>query len=181
MKLSLPLFFIFITTISYSQIQKKEMQLSLQFAPYITNQNNNIENSTDVGYIGIINFELFISKNISVSTGFFTSNNTLFKNESGTTINSYGILPSAQYYFINKKKFTIFGTVGYGFGFEDLTRLNIQNSAITIFDIGVGGNFWVSDKFSIKLTIPYFYSKNITINRKAVEGVTPFFGVNYKI
>jgi len=178
MKFNKPLLFltILITSLCFSQNQKKDIFVSLQAAPFISGGNSN-----DIGVIGITGFEVFMTNSISVSTSFFTSNNTLFKNENGTTIHSYGILPSVQYYIINKSKFNIFGTLGYGFGFEDLTRSNIENSALTIFNIGVGGNYKISSNLYLKLTLPYFYAKNITINKKALEGITPFFGVNYKL
>ncbi len=164
------------TSFCFSQNQKKETFVFLQVAPFISG-----ENSKDIGAIGIAGFEVFVTNNISVATGVFSSNNTMFKNNNGTTIHSYGILPSVQYYIINKSKFNVFCTLGYGFGFEDLTRSAIQNSALTIVNIGLGGNYSIMNNLYLKLTIPYFYAKNITINKKALEGITPFFGVNYKL
>ncbi len=175
-KTTLFLLTVLITSFCFSQNKKRDLFVSLQAAPFISG-----ENSNDIGVIGTVSFEVLVANNISITTGFFTSNNTLFKNENGTTIHSYGILPSVQYYIINKSKFNIFGTLGYGFGFEDLTRSNIENSALTIFNIGVGGNYEVANNLYLKLTIPYISAKNITINENALEGVAPFLGINYKL
>lgn len=160
----------------YSQYKKGDVSLSIQGAPFTTGYGID-----DFGFIGLATSEFFIIPKLSAGVSFFTSNNTAFKNNSGTTIHSYGVIPSLQYYAFNKNKFNVFGQIGYGYGFEDLTRGYIENSALTVFNIGVGGNYNFSENWMIKLTIPYFKAQNVTIDASAADGVTAFIGVGYKL
>lgn len=114
---------------------------------------------------------------------FFTSDNVLFKNESDININSYGFIPSVQYYFVNTAKINIFAQLAYGFGFEDLTRNYgaIENSALTIFSIGAGVNYKLKEKLYLQLHLPYFNAQNITIDESVAAGVAVFLGFNFKL
>ena len=92
-------------------------------------------------------------------------------------------LPSVQYYFVNSSKFNVFGHLGYGFGFEDLTRNygDIENSALTIFSIGAGANYKLKEKLYAQLHLPYFNAQNITINESLASGLAVFVGFNFKL
>lgn len=94
------------------------MLLSVGSSPYPTTTNN----YNDFGVLALGSFEFFVFEKVSLSGSFFTSNNTLFKNNSDVTIHSYGIVPSLHYYFINKDKWNVFAQAGYGYGFEDRTQ-----------------------------------------------------------
>ena len=169
-------FFLFIFNAAFSQYEKGDISLSIQAAPFTTE-----DGIDDFGFIGLATSEFFIISKLSAGISFFTSNNTAFKNNSGTTIHSYGVIPSLQYYAFNKNKFNVFGQIGYGYGFEDLTRGYIQNSALTVFNVGVGGSYIFSEDWLLKLTIPYFNAQNVTVNATAAEGVTAFIGIGYKL
>ena len=164
---------------SFSQNTKGDLAISLTASPFTTQDSN----SDDLGIIGKASLEFFLSGEVSLLGSFFTSNNTLFNNNSGTTINSYGFIPSIQYYFLDKPKINVFGQLGYGFGFEDLTRNygDIENSALTIFSIGAGMNYKLNEKLFLQLSLPYFKAKNITINENAADGIAIFIGFNFKL
>jgi len=155
------------------------MALSITASPFPTTNSD----SRDFGLIAKVGLEFHISEKVSFQGSFFTSNNVLFKNDSGTNINSYGFTPSVQYYFVNSSKFNVFGHLGYGFGFEDLTRNygDIENSALTIFSIGAGANYKLKEKLYAQLHLPYFNAQNITINESLASGLAVFVGFNFKL
>lgn len=163
-------------SILHSQNQKGEMLLSVAVSPYPTTTNNH----DDFGALGIATFEFFISNKVSLSGSFFTSNNTLLKDNSGVTIHSYGFTPSIHYYFVNKEKWNVFAQAGYGFGFEDQTQGYIQNSALTIYNIGPGAHYRIGEKLYLKLLLPYFNARNITLNVDAADGIAAFLGLGFK-
>ena len=162
-----------------AQNQKGDISLSITASPFPTTNSN----SNDFGVIAKAGMEFHISNNVSFQGSFFTSNNVLFKNESGININSYGFIPSVQYYFVNIPRFDVFGQLGYGFGFEDLTRNygEIENSALTIFSIGAGANYKLKEKLYLQLHLPYFNAQNITINESVADEVAVFLGFNFKL
>jgi len=175
----LSLFLVLTTLTSFSQNKKGDISLSITASPFPTTNSD----SNDFGVIAKAGLEFHVSENVSFQGSFFTSNNVLFKNESGININSYGFIPSVQYYFLNKPKFNVFGQLGYGFGFEDLTRNygEIENSALTIFSIGAGANYKLKEKLYVQLHLPYFNAQNITINESVAYGVAVFLGFNFKL
>lgn len=151
--------------------------LSVAVSPYPTTTNN----EDDFGAIGLASFEFFVSNKVSLSGSFFTSNNTLISDNSGVTIHSYGFIPSIHYYFVNKEKWNFFAQAGYGFGFEDQTQGYIQNSALTIYNIGPGAHYKISEKLYVKLLLPYFNARNITLDVDAASGITAFLGFGFKL
>ncbi|MFT4848731.1 MAG: hypothetical protein ACI83B_001266 [Sediminicola sp.] len=160
-----------------AQSKKGDMSLSVTASPFPTTYGDN----DDFGVIGLAGFEFFLSNRVSLMGSFFSSNNTIIRNDSGATIRSYGFIPSIQYYFVNKEDFNIFGNLGYGFGFEDLTRGVIQNSALTVFSIGPGVNYKLHEKLFLRLTLPYFNARNITIDENAANGIAVFLGLEFKL
>lgn len=175
--LILILCFIATTITTQAQHEKGDIMTSLLVSPFPTTS----DNQDDFGIIGKINLEFFVSNKVSFSGSFFTTNNTLITNDSGLTIHSYGFIPSIQYYLLNNEKFNLFAQLGYGFGFEDRTRREIENSALTVFSGGFGANYKVADKLYIKGTLPYFKGQNITIDEKAADGIAVFLGINYAL
>ncbi|PVW15105.1 outer membrane beta-barrel protein [Marixanthomonas spongiae] len=169
------LFFIAFTS-AYSQYEKGDISLSIQGAPFITQ-----DGPDDLGLMGLVTAEFFILPKLSAGISFFTTNNTVLKNDSGTTIHSYGVVPSMQYYVFNKNKFNAFAQIGYGYGFEDLTRGYVENSALTVFNVGIGSNYNFSEHWMVKLTIPYFKAHNVTVDATAADGATVFIGFGYKL
>ena len=164
---------------SFSQNKKGDIALSITASPFPTTNSD----SNDFGVIAKAGMEFHVSENVSFQGSFFTSNNVLFKNDSGININSYGFIPSVQYYFVNTSRFNVFGQLGYGFGFEDLTRNDgdIENSALTIFSLGAGANYKLKEKLYVQLHLPYFNAQNITINESVAAGVAVFVGFNFKL
>ncbi|SRX52663.1 outer membrane beta-barrel protein [Aequorivita sp. CIP111184] len=177
MKTLLFLFTFLFCSITFAQNQKSEMILSIALSPYPTTTNN----EDDFGAIGLASFEFFVSNKVSLSGSFFTSNNTLVKDNSGVTIHSYGFMPSIHYYFVNKEKWNVFAQVGYGFGFEDQTQGYIENSALTIYNIGPGAHYRIGEKLYLKLLLPYFNAQNITLNVDAADGIAVFLGLAFKL
>ncbi len=177
MKKLLFLFTLLFCLTSFAQNQKGEMILSVALSPYPTTTND----EDDFGAIGLASFEFFVSNKVSLSGSFFTSNNTLVKDNSGVTIHSYGFVPSIHYYFVNKEKWNVFAQAGYGFGFEDQTQGYIENSALTIYNIGPGAQYKIGEKLYLKLLLPYFNARNITLNVDAADGIAAFLGLAFKL
>ncbi|SRX72489.1 hypothetical protein [Aequorivita antarctica] len=168
--------FLFYIT-AFTQNHKGEMILSVAVSPYPTTTNN----EDDFGALGLASFEFFVSNKVSLSGSFFTSNNTLIKDNSGVTIHSYGFIPSIHYYFVNKEKWNVFAQAGYGFGFEDQTQGYIENSALTVYNIGPGAHYKIGEKLYLKLLLPYFNARNITLNVDAADGIAVFLGFGFKL
>lgn len=169
-------FFLF-SSLIYSQNHKGEVLLSVSVSPYPTTTNG----ENDFGAMGLVSFEFFVFHKVSLSGSFFTTNNTLISDNSGITIHSYGFIPSIQYYFVNKEKWNLFAQAGYGYGFEDQTQGVIQNSALTVYNIGTGAYYKIGEKLYLKLLVPYFSARNITLNVPAASGITAFVGLGYKL
>lgn len=176
-KTILLLFFIGLFINCLSQTQKGDMALAVSAAPYTE------QNSDNVGLITNVSFEYFLSSKVSLQSNFIIANNSVLYEDDDRSVTAYGFLPSIQYYFLNKEKFQILGQFGYGFGFDDETRSFgvIENSALRIFSIGFGGNYTISDKLQIKLFVPYFDAKNITLNETSANGITAFLGFNFML
>lgn len=137
---------ILLCSVLYSQNQKGEMLLSVAVSPYPTTTNN----EDDFGAMGFVSFEFFVSRKVSLSGSFFTTNNTLITDNSGLTVHSYGFIPSITYYFVNKDKWNVFAQAGYGYGFEDQTQGYIQNSALTVYNVGPGTHYKIGKKIISK-------------------------------
>jgi len=159
----------------FGQSAKGDFNLYVQAAPYPTYE------FQDFGLIAIAGAEYFVSQKVSIGTSFFTSNNTLFKGDRGPTIRSYGVIPSAQYYFVNKPSWTFFGQMGYGFGFEDRTRGSVQNSALTVVEVGLGVAYHLSDIVYVRLLLPFLHAQNVTFDEEALTGVAPFLGFGFRM
>lgn len=170
---------VMITLTGFSQNKKGDSFLSITASPFpTTNSDRN-----DFGIIAKVGLEFHLSNKVSFQGSFFSSNNVLFKDDSGVNINSYGFVPSVHYYFVNTAKLNVFGQLGYGFGYEDLTRSYgaIENSALTIFSVGAGANYKLKEKLYLQLHLPYFNAQNITINTSVADGVAIFLGFNFKL
>lgn len=174
----LTLLLVFAPFFGSAQNEKGAVALSITASPFPTSGDSN-----DFGVIAKAGLEFHISEKVSFQGSFFTSNNVLFKNESDININSYGFIPSVQYYFVNTAKINVFGQLAYGFGFEDLTRNYdaIENSALTIFSIGAGVNYKLKEKLYLQLHLPYFNAQNITIDESVASDVAIFLGFNFKL
>lgn len=168
-------FFLSMSIIGYSQSSKGDMSISITASPLTQ------ANTANLGLIGKVGLEFFISSNVSVQGNFFASNSNVIKDDNGFNINSYGVLPTIQYYFTNKEKFNLFGQLGYGFGFDDETRNFgvIENSALRVYSIGAGMNYKLNDKLQLQLLLPYFNAKNMTVNEVSATGITAFLGFNF--
>lgn len=178
-KLLLLFVFIFPFFLGYSQDQNKSVSLSVTASPFPTKSSEN----KDIGVIGKLSLEFHTSNKLSFQGSFFTSNNIFLKNDSKHQINSYGFIPSVQYYFLNYTRFNVFGQLGYGFGFEGRTLYSgkIENSAITIFAVGGGANYRLNNKLYFQLHLPYFRANNITTDYNSASGLAVFFGFNFII
>ncbi len=164
-----------LTVTFYGQNKKGDLDIFLQAAPYVTSSDSN-----DFGLIGIAGIEFFASNTFSIATNFYNSNNTVIKNDSGTTIKSYGILATGQYYFLNLEKWKAYGQAGFGFGIDNYSSNNIDNSGLFLWTMGAGANYNFSEKLYLKLLIPYFNAKNTTRDLTAAKGTTAFLGFGYK-
>jgi len=168
-------FLILFTATVFAQNQKGDFEIYLQVAPFIT-----VNPSKDLGLISIAGIEYFADDKISLATNFYTSNNTFIKNDSGITIQSYGLMTTGQYYFFNFEKWNTYAQAGLGFGIEDTKLSNVDNSALFIWNLGAGANYRLSEKISLKLLIPYFNAENSTRKLTAANGITVFLGMGYR-
>ena len=178
-KHGLTILLLVVTLASFAQNKKGDISFSITASPFPSTYSGN----HDFGIIAKAGLEFHVSEKISFQGSFFSSNNVLFKDDSGVIISSYGFVPTVQYYFINKPKFNLFGQLGYGFGFEDLTRNfgAIENSALTVFSVGAGVNYKLNNKLHLQLHLPYFNAQNITINESSSAGIAVFLGFNFKL
>lgn len=166
---------LFIYQNGFSQLEKGDQLFSATFAPYPTTSNG----EKDFGIIAKVDAAFLVTNRLSfVTTGFY-SNNTAFDNASGISYNAFGVLPSLQYFVINKEKWSVYGLVGYGFGFTDRSFRGSQNSAITIATFGAGVQYSLKNKWYLKFQLPYFKAQNISFGFSEVAGVAPFVGVSY--
>ncbi|PIV49980.1 MAG: hypothetical protein COS19_05875 [Flavobacteriaceae bacterium CG02_land_8_20_14_3_00_34_13] len=174
-KIYLTTFAFLLIGIFYGQNKKGDMDIFLQTAPYVTTNDTN-----DFGLIAITGIEFFASNKFSISSNFYSSNNAVFKNDSGTTIRSYGILVTGQYYFLNLERWKAYGQTGFGYGIDNYSSINIDNSGLFLWTVGAGANYSLTEKLYLKLLIPYFNAKNTTRDLTAANGVTAFLGLGYK-
>lgn len=158
-----------------SQFQKNDKLVAFTVAPYPTTTNN----ENDLGLIIKADAEFFTTNKLSFVTTAFYSSNTAFTNASGVGLNAYGIIPSLQYYVINKERWSIHLLGGYGLGFTDRDFRSSNNSAISILSLGAGASYKLKERFYLKLQLPYFKAQNISFNIPEVEGAAPFLGVAY--
>lgn len=158
-----------------SQFQKNDNLVALSVAPYPTTTSD----ENDFGLILKVDAEFFIANKLSFVTTAFYSSNTAFTNASGVALQAYGIIPSLQYYLINKERWSIHLLGGYGFGFTDRDFRGSQNSAISIFSLGVGASYKLKERLYLKLQLPYFKAQNMSFDITEVEGAVPFIGVTY--
>ena len=68
-----------------AQNAKGDITLSVQAAPLVTTIGSN-----NLGAIGLLTSEFFVANKFSAGISFFTSNNTVFKNDNDVTANGYG-------------------------------------------------------------------------------------------
>lgn len=175
-----PLLFLtllFSTLAVTAQYKKGDARLSIKVSPYFTQTTS----EDDFGAIGLIGLDYFISDRVSMSTSFFTSNNSLFQNDSNISINAYGVIPSIQYHFLNLEKVNLFGQLGYGFGFSSDGRTQIDNQALRIYNIGIGVSYPIHKHLGVSLLIPYFNAKDLTFNREDASGVAIFIGLDFNL
>ncbi|WP_299208200.1 outer membrane beta-barrel protein [uncultured Dokdonia sp.] len=166
---------LFLSCTVFAQLEKGDQLFSIAFAPYPTTSNG----EKDFGVIAKADAEFLFTNRFSLVTSAFYSNNTTFNNASDISFNAFGVIPSLQYYFVNKEKWTVYGLVGYGFGFTDRSFRSSENSAITVGALGAGAHYKIGDKWYLKLQLPYFKAQNISFDFTEVEGVAPFIGVSY--
>lgn len=170
---------LFIALLSFSgftQNQKGDVSVQIQVAPFLT-----LGDSNDLGLISLVGAEFFTSAKFSIATNFFISNNTVIKNDSGREIQSVGLLASGQYYFLDKEKWSLYGQAGFGFGMADYKTLSIDNQTLFIWNLGIGATYFLTEKLSLGLTIPYFKAENTSRNFTEAKGVTFFMGFGYKL
>lgn len=164
------------STNAFSQIEKGDRFVSVSLAPYPTTSNG----EKDFGLIVKTDAEFLLTNRLSFVTSGFYSSNTAFENASGVRLNAFGIIPSLQYYVVNKEKWNVHLLAGYGFGFTDRAFGRAQNSAISIVSLGAGASYKIGEKLYLKLQIPYFKAQNISYDFTEVEGAAPFFGIAYQ-
>lgn len=169
------LFIILLSYTGFTQNQKGDISVQIQAAPFLT-----LGDSKDFGLISLAGVEFFASPKFSIATNLFMSNNTVIKNDSGREIQSVGLLTSGQYYFLDKEKWNLFGQAGFGFGMADYKTLPIDNQTLFIANLGVGANYLLTEKLSLRLTTPYFIATNTSRNFTEAQGVTLFMGLGYK-
>ncbi len=175
----------------YGQSKKNDLKLTISGLPLVGSSGafksgiNGIVIKPSIGY--------FISNKTSVDLNFsYASLNDLKIGGIDSYYNSYAIIPTVRNNFVNKEKLRIFAEIGFGLG---TIRYNADNNSlrnsnhvnlsggISIFNIGIGGNYFFNEKFGIELIIPYLSTKNITSenSNNLYSGIGPTIGFTYMI
>jgi len=174
---------------NYSQSKNKDLKLTIAGLPLFGSSQD--FSSGINGFVLKPTIGYYISDKTSIDLNFTYANlEDLKVGNVDSYYNSYAIVPSIRNNFINSKKIRVFAELGFGFGtikyeadnsnFRNADHSNISGG-ISIFNIGLGGNYYFTDDFGIELIIPYISSKNITSNRNNTiySGVGPTLGLTY--
>ena len=133
----------------------------------------------------------FISDNTSIDLNFsYATLNDLRIGNIDSYYNSYAFVPTLRNNFVNKDALRIFTEIGFGLGTikYDANESSLRNSrhenlsgGISILNIGIGGNYFLNDKFGFELVIPYISTKNITSEsiNNLYSGIGPTIGLTY--
>lgn len=168
--------FIASITLTNAQINKGDIAVFAMASPFPSTQLN----ENDFGLISAVGVEYYFSPKLSLATQFIASNNTLFVNNSKISLPTVGIVPTLQYYLYQKSNFNINTSIGLGFANQKDKFNNLQNS-LTIYTAGVGGHYFFSEKWALKLHFPYMYVYNQTQQLKSLEGIGAFIGFHYQL
>ncbi len=176
---------------SYSQSIKNDFNITISAIPLVDG-NNEFES----GIKGIVfkpSISYYIGDRTSIGLNFsYVSYDKLVIDGINSHYDSYGFIPSIRYAIINNPKLRIFAEFGFGFGTVKFNPDNSQykppvfeqlSGGITIFNLGVGVNYYFNNRFGIEFIIPYIRSKNITSDYSDVvyNGLGPTFGLTFKI
>jgi hypothetical protein len=173
----------------YGQFQKNDLKLTIAGLPLFGSSDdfesgiNGIVLKPSIGY--------FISDKTSIDLNFsYASLNDLKIGNVDSYYNSYAFTPSLRHNFLNNEKFRAFAEFGFGLGTirYDADTNDLRNSqhedlsgGISILSIGIGGNYFFSEKFGLELIIPYLSTKNITSenSNNLYSGIGPTIGFTY--
>lgn len=183
------LYLLFTVTLSYGQFKKEDLKFTVSGLPLIGSSEafesgiNGFTIKPSIGY--------FISENTSLDINFsYSTLNDLIIDNVNSYYNSFAFVPSLRNNFINKEKLRIFGEAGYGLG---TIKYNADNSAqrtashrdlsggISIVNIGIGMNYFFSEKFGLEFILPYIYATNITSEsvNTLYSGIGPTLGFTF--
>lgn len=171
---------------SNAQYDKNNIKLSASALPLFGSSGsfngiNGIVVKPAVGFL--------VSSKFSVDVNFsYASLGDLKVNNVDSFYRSYAFVPSARYHVINNSNWRIFGEIGFGLGTvkyepddknEDSSIHQEISGGISVFSLGVGVNYFFSQKFGIELVLPYLNSNNITSNttNNIYSGFGPTIGV----
>jgi hypothetical protein len=189
--LLLSVFIIFGISNGLGQSKKSDLKLTLSGLPLFGSSDgfesgiNGIVIKPSIGY--------FISNKTSIDLNFsYASLNDLKVGNIDSYYNSYAFIPTLRNNFVNKEKLRVFAEFGFGLGTirYDADTNSLRNSqhenlsgGISILNIGIGGNYFFSEKFGLELIIPYLNTKNITSenSNNLYSGIGPTIGFTYII
>ena len=176
---------------AFSQSEKNDLKITIAGLPLFGSSNESYSGLN--GYVLKPSVGYYISKKTSIELNFsYAYLNNLKVATFDSYYRSYAITPVLRNNLINKKNIRLFAEVGFGLGTIKYTPNNndIQNIAfdnlsggISIFNIGIGGNYYFSEKIGLELIIPYISSANITSKKSAnlYRGIGPTIGVTFQI
>ena len=184
-------FTILFATNSFSQSEKNDLKLTISALPlygsftgYGTGFNGYVLKPS-VGY--------HISNKTSIELNFsYATLDNLKVSSVDARYNSYAIVPTLRNNLINKSKFRLFAEIGVGFGTIKYSpdnenfrtpEFNELSGGISVFNIGIGGNYYFNKNIGLELIIPYIRSTNITSNNTNTlySGFGPTIGLTFKL
>ncbi|NQU35670.1 MAG: outer membrane beta-barrel protein [Bacteroidetes bacterium] len=176
---------------SYSQSLKNDLKITVAAIPLI-----DVNNQFKSGIKGIVfkpSIGYFINNRTSLELNFsYVSYDKLVIDGIDSHYDSYGFIPVIRYAFINKEKLRLFAELGFGYGTIKYNPDNQQykppvfeqlSGGISLFNLGVGLNYYFNPKFGVELIIPYIRSRNITSDYTDVlyNGIGPTIGLTFKV
>lgn len=174
----------------FSQSKKNDLRITVAGIPLITSTNNDgglsgFSIKSSAGY--------FLTDKTSLELTFgYTTNDAFLIDGIDSYYNAVSIVPVARYSFYNKEKLRLFVEGGFGLGFINYKPDNAQFSSpkheqfsggMTIFNAGIGADYFFNQNFGIQFILPYLYINNSTSSyiNNIYNGLGPTLGLTFKV
>lgn len=161
----------------YSQIEKHSTQAGIGFLPifdafklFPENKLSGLGISANLGYFAIKKISIGINPfyGQAVNEYDYTQYNVIRRKQENIKI--YGLNAYLRYYIIAKNKFLAYPSLAIGFGAAEQRTIDVESKVLTgkenapafIFSLGVGINYFITEKFALELHIPYINIKYLT-------------------
>jgi hypothetical protein len=175
----------------FSQSKKNDLRLTVAGIPLIT--------STIGAEGGMSGFSIkpsagyFLTDKTSVELTFgYTTYDALLIDGIDSNYDAISIVPIVRYSFYNKEKLRLFVEGGFGLGLINYKPDNSQffsqkfeqfSGGITIFNAGIGADYFFNQNFGIQFILPYLYINNSTSSylNNIYNGLGPTLGLTFKV